>query len=185
MHAPDPETGRPHLGAEPVPTQLLAQVLQPYRPDCRYVRSAQIQPPTGLTAASGRAPMVALAAACRIPASCYIDDTGHFNAVELNITYNQLLYTALAVAARDQRLPHLSWDLAAFFEHQLPDVLILDYHAKFARPLDPRAFSARFEIHNAIPKPHKGMLLIETRCRAWCATGGDASADVVVALIGT
>ena len=31
-----------------------------------------------------------------IPESCYIDDTGHFNAVEFNICYNQLAYVLFA-----------------------------------------------------------------------------------------
>ncbi|MEC7584150.1 MAG: FcoT family thioesterase [Planctomycetota bacterium] len=184
MHAPEPDARRAQGAAEPVTAELLAEVLRPYRDDCRYVRTANVEHRPQLPPTSVAAPSVALTADCSIPASCYIDDTGHFNAVELNITYNQLLYTALAVAARDQRLPDLSWDLPAFFEHQLPDVLILDYQATFSRPLDPRAFSARFEIRRSIPKPHKRMLLIETHCAAWCASGGRASANVVVALLG-
>ena len=31
-----------------------------------------------------------------IPESCYIDSTGHFNAVEFNICYNQLAYVLFA-----------------------------------------------------------------------------------------
>lgn len=184
MPAPDPQIGNTRRGMLPVSAPLLARVLEPYRQDCRYLLSAQLQSPRRAPAAISPEPLVALEATCHIPSSCYIDDTGHFNAVELNITYNQLLYTALAIACRDQLVPHLSWDLPAFYEHQLPDVLILDYHATFTRPLDPRAFSARFEILKAIPKPHKRMLLIETHCKALCDTGGQAETAVVVALLG-
>ena len=35
-----------------------------------------------------------------IPDSCYIDDTGHFNAVEFNICFNQLAYVPSASASR-------------------------------------------------------------------------------------
>ncbi|MGW6540873.1 FcoT family thioesterase [Streptomyces sp. NPDC055051] len=37
-----------------------------------------------------------------IPEPCYIDDTGHFNAVEFNICYNQLAYYTLAAMIRDR-----------------------------------------------------------------------------------
>ncbi|NET17718.1 MAG: hypothetical protein F6K08_35290 [Okeania sp. SIO1H6] len=36
--------------------------------------------------------------------SCYIDDTGHLNAVEFNICYNQLLYVAIAWGCDQQKL---------------------------------------------------------------------------------
>ena len=37
--------------------------------------------------------------------SCYIEETGHFNAVEFVISYNQLIYYTLAAAVRDHLVP--------------------------------------------------------------------------------
>jgi len=73
----------------------LADILRPYRPHARYLKSAEItafrakaaddKSKTALVTAGGR---------FSIPESCYIDDTGHFNAVEFNICFNQLAYVA-------------------------------------------------------------------------------------------
>ena len=68
-----------------VDPQLLARVLTPYKPHCRYLRTAAVRYATArsIAAASGT---------FSIPESCYIASTGHFNAVEFNICYNQLTY---------------------------------------------------------------------------------------------
>src|SRR5882724_11344285 len=73
---------------------LVADILKPYRPHARYLRSAQIthfrdKAAEGIAANKG---LVTAAGRFSIPESCYIDDTGHFNAVEFNICYNQLAY---------------------------------------------------------------------------------------------
>ena len=160
--APDPRRLTGPGRATPITAALLQRVLKPYRDNCHYVQTATLQASGEPGGPRREAPdsWITIDGTCSIPVSCYIDDTGHFNAVELNITYNQLLYTALAAAARDRLIPELPWDLGAFFRHQLPDVLILDYQAKFPRPLDARAFRARFQIREVIPKPLKSMLLL-------------------------
>ena len=169
---------------QPVARDLLDRVLQPYRENCRYVQDATLRlPATRPIAPADADSHVLVEGRCHIPSSCYIDDTGHFNAVELNITYNQLLYTGLAVTCANGLIEELPWDVEDFFVHQLPDVLILDYHARFRRPLDARAFRATFAIREVMPKPNKDMVLIRTFCAASCASGGDAEAEVVVALV--
>ncbi|MGE3175063.1 MAG: FcoT family thioesterase [Planctomycetota bacterium] len=172
--------------AAPMPTDLLRRVLQCYRDNSRYVLDAIVEHDAHKGPVHPDRPesWIAVTGNCSIPASCYIDDTGHFNAVELNITYNQLLYCGLCAAAADGLLPELrNWDVEAFFRHQLPDVLIVDYHAVFPRPLTPRAFRGRFEIREAIPKPHKDMLLLRTFCSVTCENDGHAEAEVLIALV--
>lgn len=63
---------------------LLAQVLNPYKAHCKYLKSAQVTK-EGDPHDGGR-----VIGRCEfsIPQSCYIDDTGHFNSVEFNICYN-------------------------------------------------------------------------------------------------
>lgn len=170
----------------PMAAPLLERVLRPYRTISRYVLDADCEHPADRRRPQPDQPdsWIAIESRCSIPGSCYIDDTGHFNAVELNIAYNQMLYAGLAAVAELRLLPDLlAWDLEAFFRHQLPDVLILDYHARFPRPLDPRAFRGRFEIREVLPKPHKQMVLLRTHCRVECERGGHAEADVVIALV--
>jgi len=166
--------------------RLLERVLQPYRSNCRYVLGATLEHPGDRRPPRPDDPQswVAVHGPCAIPASCYIDDTGHFNAVELNITYNQLLYAGLAGIVRHRLLAELQpWDLDVFWRKQLPDVLIVEYHARFKRPLDPRRFSGRFEVREVLPKPHKRMVLLRTSCEARSDDGGHAAADVVIALV--
>ena len=169
-----------------IPPALLARVLQPYRKNCHYVLDATLAHPKERRAPQPDAPesWIVVEGRCSIPASCYIDDTGHFNAVEMNITYNQLLYVGLAGVAAHGLVGELRhWDLEAFFRHQLPDVLIVDYHARFPRPLQPRAFTGRFEIREVMPKPHKQMVLLRTACTMRSEPDGHAFADVMIALV--
>ncbi len=175
----------------PIEAALLARVLQPYRANSRYLSDATLEHAAARTnpRPDDPATWIAIRSNCRIDASCYIDDTGHFNAVELNITYNQLLYAGLAAVARHGLIADLQhWDLETFFRHQLPDVLIIDYHARFPRPLAPRSFRSRFEIREVLPKPRKRMVLLRTYCAVDSPSvdggpAGHADADVMIALV--
>src|SRR4051794_18927348 len=81
----------------PLEADLLERLLAPYKPGCRYLLEATLGYPT-----DGRAPFpddpsswVAARGRFAIPSSCYVDATGHLNAVEFNIAYDQLCYAAL------------------------------------------------------------------------------------------
>lgn len=170
----------------PIEAAVLERLLQPYRDNCRYVFEASLT-----HARDKRAPRledpeswVTLHGRCGVGGSCYIDDTGHFNAVEFNITYNQLLYAGLAGAVQHGLLPELRhWDLEEYWRRQLPDVLIVDYHVRFPRPMRAHAFTGRFEIREVVPKPHKQLLLLRTGCRMDGERGGYSEADVLIALV--
>src|ERR1051326_3438355 len=75
-----------------VPASILETVLTPYKKHCRYLQSVPAEKDSSGTALlNGRGTF-------SIPESCYIADTGPFNAVEFNICYNQLTYSLLAQA---------------------------------------------------------------------------------------
>src|ERR1041384_5399948 len=91
---------------------LLAEVMRVYLPHCRYLKSAELAATPELTAI-GR---------FEIGDSCYIDDTGHFNAVEFNICYNQLAYYLIAKTVQEGLLPAFQgWNLDDFWRLQLPN----------------------------------------------------------------
>jgi FcoT-like thioesterase domain len=69
---------------------FIAEVLQPYRANAKYLHAAELTYVRSDAAANDEASLVVGRGHFTIPASCYIDDTGHFNAVEFNICYNQL-----------------------------------------------------------------------------------------------
>lgn len=165
---------------------LLARVLAPYFGNARYVQRARL-----VRAGDGGSPRLdvpashlRLEADCGFAAPCYIADTGHVNAVEYNITYNQLLYTTLAVAVERRLVPELRhWDLAEFFRRQLPDVLITDYHARFRRPMHSAAYDAWFELLDVQNGARGGHVWLRTRAGCHDAGGGEGSIEATIALV--
>ena len=78
---------------------LLRLILIPYKPHCRYFQNAFLT-------ARGE---------FSISESCYIAETGHFNAVEFNICFNQLSYYLIAECSHHQLLNDFSgWDINKF-----------------------------------------------------------------------
>ncbi|MCV7174599.1 FcoT family thioesterase [Mycolicibacterium sphagni] len=79
--------------------------------------------------------------------SCYIEETGHFNAVEFIISYNQLFYYTLAASVRDQLIPELTgWTMDDYWQRQLPSVLISKMATRFRQPINARAYHGRLSI---------------------------------------
>ncbi|MEU7498752.1 FcoT family thioesterase [Streptomyces griseofuscus] len=120
--------------------ELLARVLAPYKEHCTYLRSAEVTASDGLPSAR---------CAFAIPESCYIDDTGHLNSVEVNIAYNQMMYYLVAKSVKEGLLTGFEdWTLDDFWRHQLPDILIARFAANFRRPVEPRHFTGEMEFRS-------------------------------------
>lgn len=163
----------PHIFVDP---RLLAAVLRPYKDDCRYLRSATMTTTEGLAVAHGE---------FAIPYSCYIADTGHFNAVEFNICYNQLMYYLIAHAIQEKTIPVLArWTLDDYWARQLPGILIATHRSAFRAQVDSSSFRGKVAI-TAITerKVRNPMLIVETTCRFWDGTGGQADGEVRLVLL--
>lgn len=155
---------------------LLSRVLRPYKPHCRYVQSASV-------AAEGD--LVIARAALAIPDSCYIDDTGHFNSVEFNICYNQIVYYAIARSVRDGLSPAFAgWTIDDFWRKQLPDILITRFESCFRRPVNPRAFHGEVTLARARARGSSGLMLMRTTARFWDDAGGHCDGHVSLAFVG-
>jgi hypothetical protein len=162
----------------PMDSVLAARVLRPYKPHCRYLTSAQVWVRPGV-----RAP---LGASCyfAIPESCYIDDTGHFNSVEFNICYNQMLYYVLAKAVQD----HLwavfdAWTMTDYWAKQLPDVLIVSLQARFRRQIKSTRSGFQGEVEYSRPRMSRGTLFLASQCRFWDDHGGNCEGTVELGLV--
>ncbi|WP_399083225.1 FcoT family thioesterase [Streptomyces sp. BBFR2] len=159
--------------------ELLARVLRPYKAHCKYLTSADV------TTDGER-----LTARCTfaIPESCYIDDTGHLNSVEVNICYNQMMYYALAVAVREKLVPQLAeWTMADYWQRQLPGILIVRFGSRFPRPVDPRAFHGEFVLERMIrrtPRDGAPLLIAETAHRYHDDQGGRCDGTATLVLTG-
>ncbi|GAA3185765.1 MULTISPECIES: FcoT family thioesterase [Streptomyces] len=156
---------------------LLTRVLAPYKAHCAYLRSAEVTVDGETLTARGE---------FAIPESCYIDDTGHLNSVEVNICYNQLMYYALAVAVRDRLLPQFAeWTMEDYWKRQLPDILIVRFESRFPRPVDPRAFQGEFTLKRLTrrtPRDGAPLLIAETTHRYHDAHGGRCHGEATLAL---
>lgn len=198
IHEPlGPQNGAPHhLGAPladcvlPFPAlarapaalddvSLMARVLRPYKPHCRYLLTAEV-------AACVDVPdRVVARCELSIPESCYIDDTGHFNSVEFNICYNQMVYFAIAKTVQNGLLPSLSgWTLDDFWRKQLPDILITRFESCFRKPVQPRRFHGEVVLtRGRYSGGAQPMLLLRTTCRFWDDEGGHCDGNIVLALL--
>jgi FcoT-like thioesterase domain len=164
-------------GRNAVEGALLERVLTPYKPHCRYLKSGvwEAGPPGSDYAAR-------LSGALSIPSSCYIDDTGHFNSVEFNICYNQLMYVLMAQCVLSDLLsPFSRWTFEEFLRRQLPDVLILDFASRFRRPMRPSAFRGSIDFMDSIER--RGMVFVNTRCSFEDDHGGYCEGKVTLTIV--
>lgn len=164
----------------PLPDELISLVLSPYLgKDCVYIRDAWIETEAGAAdvvngAIRGRARL-------SIAESCYIEDTGHFNAVEFNICFNQLAYLYGAYLASRGLLPG-SDGVGEFKERQLAGMLIKEMSSRFRRAIDPRGFEAEVWIER--PAEEKTNCWLQPyHIKFWDAAGGNAEGTVLLAFL--
>lgn len=157
--------------------ELLPQVLRPYKAHCKYLQSAAV---------STRSSLVSARCELAIPESCYIDDTGHLNAVEVNISYNQMMYYTVAKAVKEGLLEEfVGWTLDDYWRHQLPDILIARFSGSFRRPINARSFSGEIEFLSVERRSPGGepLLVAETGYRYWDDDGGRCDGTVKLAFV--
>ncbi len=161
---------------------ILALVLRPYIPQCRYVETARTE--VGRPRKEGEAPsLVGIYAKCAIPATFYIEDTGHFNAVEFNLCYNQLAYYAIAASVKHKLLDVFSaWDMEEYRRRQLPDVLISKLSSHFIRPVHGAAFEGWLDITKASTSS-KGHIFLTMDVSFTDSHDGLAKGEVTLAIV--
>lgn len=158
--------------------ELMAEVLRVYKPHCHYLKQADTLLAGDCLAVRGQ---------FAIPEPCYIEDTGHFNAVEFIICFNQMMYYAVAEAVKEAMLPPFSgWQLDDFWKRQLTDFVIAGLHSKFRRPVSARHFFGEGKFVKLIQRTtgERPLLLMDTVCRFWDDDGGRCEGEIKAALIG-
>jgi hypothetical protein len=144
-----------------IPASFLTEVLAPYRDNAKYLRSAEITHVRG-GAAGEAGGLVTGRGRFAIPESCYIDDTGHFNAVEFNICYNQLAYVVFGHCIAGGIMPRLvpGWDQKVklsygdYRRHQLPSMLIARLEGRFVKQLKSDDFAGELTVDRITVKGH-------------------------------
>jgi len=128
----------------------LEDVLRWYKPEARYLQEAELEYPktTGLF---------------RIPQSAYLlESTGHLNAVDLLICYNQLIFNTFIESTRLGLIQELH-DIDLDQKERLERSLIVGInHVRFIRPIDTREFKGKITIKEIIPKKNKTLYFFKT-----------------------
>lgn len=144
----------------PVSDEFAADILKPYRANATYLKSAEITHFTdkaSIVAGSADQRLVTGRGCFAIPKSCYIDDTGHFDAVEFNICYNQLAYVLFAKcidAGLMQRLRSDKIDIPSipeFKRQQLPAMVIVSLESRYYKQLNSINFTGELTINKMSP----------------------------------
>jgi acyl carrier protein len=157
-------------------SSLLELALDPYKSHCRYLLGA-----TAKRSENGVS-LVEAEGEFSIAESCYIASTGHFNAVEFNICYNQLAYYLLAEIIQNGWIPALvNWKMSDFHQRQLPDCLIVQLHSCFRKPLDARLFKGRIAV-NKVSVKH-GTIFMKTSCTFEDRTGASCKGEALTAIV--
>ena len=154
---------------------MLDTVLEPYKPNCRYLKSATVEH-------GSSDPLIKACGIFSIPESCYIVNTGHFNAVEFNICYNQLTYCLLAKCIECELVDSLAgWDLAEFSRRQLPDFLITRFFSSFRKPLKADEFVGRVQLLKVSTR--REAIFMKTTCQFDDRCGGRADGGATFAIV--
>ncbi|TVL89506.1 FcoT family thioesterase [Streptomyces sp. SAJ15] len=126
---------------------LLERVLRVYKPHCRYLTSVTTLAKGDPGEAGGQ---VSVRGRFHIPESCYIDDTGHFNAVEFNICFNQMYYFIVAKSVKEGLVRALSdWTMDDYWERQLQDMFLVDFRSSFRRAITTGHFWGQLDLTGA------------------------------------
>ncbi|KAA1250462.1 hypothetical protein F0Q45_09595 [Mycobacterium simiae] len=160
----------------PIAEDVLSKVLEPYSyKGCRYLIDAESKSNANSVVAYGN---------FKINESAYIRSTGHFNAVELILCFNQLAYSAFAPAVINDDIPAFhGWSISDYCHHQLSSMLIKSTSSRFRKPINPQKFSARLQSQDfQIIERSLRYLLVPCAIEFWDETGGAASGEFELAV---
>ena len=150
-------------------SRLFEKILSPYKPHCRYLKTAHVKSETCITATGEFS----------ISESCYIADTGHFNSVEFNICFNQLAYFLIAECIQSNLSSHFAdWNIEKYFQYQLSDCLIARFHSSFRKPMRVDKFFGSIEIKNISVKNNK--IFMDMNCHFHDEYGGASEGNAMV-----
>ncbi len=148
----------------------LHEMLKPYYPECRYLVEAELNFPT----IKGR---------FAIPKTFYGAQSGHFNATELMICYNQICYTFFAEAF-DQGL-FKSVDrisLEEFKKYQLGNSYIARIDKlKFSKPINPKDFYGKITLNKT--RRFNNTAFFSTEFEFSDKNGGEATGNTLIAIV--
>lgn len=177
---------------------FLSSILAPYQPTgTDYLRAAKVvqglldNDPGEVEEKS--TPIITTEGQYSIPSSCYIQSTGHFNAVEFLICYNQLAYATFGHLIAEDILKHLPdgrvsaacqlelkrLSISLFLTKQLSSMFILKAETRFKRVINAGNFRCALSVDSIFYR-HR-TLFTNTHCEFSDDHGGGADGTVLLA----
>lgn len=156
--------------SEKVDPEVLSFMLEPYSSDCRYLQEAFFYNKDDL----------GIAGKFSIPHSFYVASTGHFNAVEFVICFDQLYYVFFGEAVRRGLFPKMELDsLEDCRKALLSDRCTKEFKdIRFKTQINPKSFSGCFFIRDRKKDEKSEAWLIDSKFKD--STGGKATGQVTV-----
>lgn len=176
--------------AQTLDPYFVAKVLKPYFDHTTYLKDVTVtlRPKKGAGPDGPRD--VSATGVFRIDQSCYIQSTGHFNAVEFNICFNQLAYVTYAHCFEMDlfREHHPEWgdrlqmlNPASFERNQLSSMLIVNLASKFKKEIRGKQFYGELAIGKTRAK---GNCIFSTNhITFFDDNGGFSEGDVTLAIV--
>ena len=151
-------------------SDVLKEMLKPYYPECRYLIEAELDFPT-------------IRGKFVIPKTFYGAQSGHFNATELMMCYNQICYTFFAEAFGQGLVESVGKvSLEEFKKYQMGSCLIAKLNnIKFRKPIDPKNFFGELTLKRS-PR-RNDLIFLATDFSFGDNNGGKATGDALLALI--
>ena len=163
-----------------VPDDLFQSILAPYRKTCTYLKRMWIDFYADGNDAVGGA--IVGRGQFSIPESFYISDTGHFNAVEFNLCYNQVGYVFFAYCAQHKLISSMSAvDLAYYRRQQLHSFFIAKFASSFQSQIKAASFWGEISLPRATER--KKLWMLDTHIRYWDDGDGRSEGDVLLAFL--
>jgi len=170
---------------------FLDKILRPYHPtDTDYLKSTHIDLNTTDIKDT---PILTTIGQFNIPRSCYIKDTGHFNAVEFIICFNQLAYATFGHMINSRFFDNgpingitsqcreimASISIETYFDKQLSSMLILKTITRFKSVINAKFFTGTLSVNKFGYR--KNTLFISTSCIFRDDNKGYANGNVLLA----
>ncbi|MGD8913598.1 MAG: FcoT family thioesterase [Candidatus Thiodiazotropha sp.] len=187
---------QPSLDSPKIDIGFLNQILYPYRATgTDYLKSTWINSNEISDAKTQNQPIISTTGLFSIPKSCYIKDTGHFNAVEFLICFNQLAYSTFGHMVNtnffkkktiENIKPHCRKVLAqigieTYIEEQLSSMFILKSITRFKKKINAKQFSGHLSVNKILYR--NNTIFIDTSCIFIDETDGYADGDVQLAYV--
>jgi hypothetical protein len=158
--------------------EILSRILVPYHEHCRYLLDGSVdvldREAEFIVEAHGH---------FSIPRSCYIASTGHFNAVEFNICFNQLSYFMLGICAKYSLLRVFDgWSLEEFSRRQLSDFLIVKFSSSFRKSMNADSIDGQVGITRVMQRG--ASVFMKLRSSFQDGRGGEADGEALIVITG-